>query len=309
MKTTVLFSVAACLLCLTTPAHTQEFHRLTDKYSCARLADGKLHVVIVSSTGFSIVKKGRALKFIATQIASADERLDNVEELRQKFRKNGIDDNLVRRTDNIIKSIGLEPEPFEDLEGVKIVLNKIKAALKSRRQLLNFARKSVKDCENNKLPGIQSIYGTFSAYYAQGKIESTVGVLFKIPQVSKKIKGIGVCIVSRNPLASNPADQDKRYVSFAGAASGPFCLGNTLKPANKNGCTGNDVSSPGLLTGFIRKININTGSVLGPDPQSDSIQSYLAQIGSANWDFELFVDGTPITGTLCDKLRQRYSNQ
>ncbi len=289
----------------TSISQSQEFTQLTDKYYCGRFSDGKLHVVTINSKGFTLIKKGRALKFVATQIASADQRLDRVGELRQELKVEGANGPLTSKIGKLLK---VENLFFDDVgdknEVLRVALDNLKNKLQARRKLLNTWRKAVKDCENNKFPGIENVYAKVTPYYAQGWPDSRVGFLLQIPQLSKKQKFFDACLVFKGAASSDPLLSQAVYSKLYGFVPGPFCLGNGLKPADASGCTGRDASTPGLLTGFFPIIYHNTGSVLGPDPSSDLILGQLAWIASLDWDFKVVpIDAAP--GGDCKNLASK----
>lgn len=269
---------------------------ITDRYSCSRLGDGKLHTVRVTDSGFTVMKNGAAEKDYSKELKRIATRIDLLDEYKIKL-EDGVDPQQIKKLLTLVKTGDIDPDLTTREKAIAAIKTAV-AAANARRKTVKFYIKQINKCEKQKYPGIESIGAIVSPIYVRGTVSSSVGYLVSVPKPAGNSTSARLCLAYLDLFT--PAGIPPEKVANAVTFSNSICAFN----AALTGAGVIDCTSPvqkGFLSFYLRKISLFERS---PEPSSDTVINSLAQLASIGGG--LNISAAPInaaSGSECEKLR------
>ena len=267
---------------------------ITDRYSCSRLGDGKLHIIKPSATRFTVMKKGAAENDYAKELKRITTKIDLLDGYKIKI-ENTLDINVIRKLAKLL-TVGENDASLSTKEKAIITINNAVKTAKARRATIKIYLKAIAKCENQKYPGLDSIGASASVIYVRGSVASTAGYLISVPKPAANSRSVNLCLSYLDPFtpAGIPPEKAANLVLFTNSVcSNPALVGNGVLD-----CTGPVPS--GYLSFYLKKINFFERS---PEPSSDTVLNQLAQLSAISIAFKV-QPVSKATGSACEKLRQ-----
>lgn len=290
--TSIILSLTLCISCF-----ADSTIEITDKFSCSRLGDGKLHIIKPNASGFSVIKNGAAEQTYTKELKRIATKIDLLDGYKIQL-EGGVDPQQIKKLLTLVKTGDVDPDLTTQEKAIAAIKTAV-AAANARRKTVKFYISQIKKCENQKYPGIDSIGAIVSPIYVRGTVSSSVGYLVSVPKPAGNSRSVRLCLAYLDLFtpAGIPPEKVANAVTFANS----ICAFN----AALTGAGVIDCVSPvqkGFLSFYLRKISLFERS---PEPGSDTVVNSLAQLAAIGSG--LNIKAVPInaaSGSECEKLRQ-----